>query len=63
MSKSRPSKEFRAFDAMMGQLLTVPKAVLNERMAEHQAKVAATPAHKKRGPRPRVRPDASPDAS
>jgi hypothetical protein len=58
------TKEFRAFDAMMGDLLTVPKTALNERMAEHRAKVDANP--KRRGPKRKAsttRPSAPSDPS
>jgi hypothetical protein len=63
MPKARRSKEYRQFDTLMGELLTVPKSALNERMAEHRAKVAATPSHKKRGPKPKVTPPSESDAS
>jgi len=51
----RPSKEFRAFDALTRKLLTVPKAVVAERHAEHKAKSAQNP--RKRGPKPKQKPD------
>jgi hypothetical protein len=54
MSKARPSKEYTAFDAMMRDLLTVPKLVLDERVKAHKAKAALNP--RKRGPKPKVRP-------
>ncbi len=54
MAKPRSSKDFRKFDALTRDLLTVPKSALNEQIAAHKAKVAATPQHKKRGPKPKV---------
>jgi len=45
----RPSKEFQAFDSLMGDLLTVPKAKIHERHAEHKARAAQNP--NKRGPK------------
>jgi hypothetical protein len=56
MTKARPSKEYTRFNKLVGELLTVPKSALNERLAAHKEKVAATPQHKKRGPKPRVTP-------
>jgi len=56
----RPSKEFQAFDATMKQLLTVPKAVVAERVAAHRERAAQNP--RKRGPRPKSAPkSADPD--
>jgi hypothetical protein len=52
MAKS--SKEFQAFDAIMGKLLTVPKSTIHERHAEHKKKAALNP--NKRGPKPKVTP-------
>ena len=57
MPKARPSKEYTAFDKAMGRLLTVPKTVLDARMAEHRAKAALNP--RKRGPKPKIKADAS----
>jgi hypothetical protein len=53
----RSSKEYTAFDKLMGKLLAVPKDTLNERMAEHREKAAQNP--RKRGPKPKVSPSAS----
>jgi hypothetical protein len=64
---TRPSEEYAAFDALMGELLTVPKAVLKERLDAHKARAAANP--NKRGPKPKTTPpsenpsDASRDAA
>ncbi len=61
MPKARPSKEFKAFDTLVGKLLTVPKEALKERMDEHKAQSAQNP--RKRGPKPKVNPSASGSAS
>ncbi len=37
------SKEFHAFDSMMDRLLTVPKATINKRVAEHRKRAALNP--------------------
>ena len=50
----RPSKEFQAFDSAMKQLLTVSKAVVAERVAEHRERAAQNP--RKRGPKPKSAP-------
>ena len=47
----RRSKEFHAFDSLVGKLLTVPKSTIHERHAEHKKKAALNP--KKRGPKPK----------
>jgi hypothetical protein len=52
------SKEFDAFDALMGKLLTVPKATIDARHAEHKKRSALNP--RKRGPKPKVRPPSDP---
>ena len=33
---SRTSKEWQAFDSLVGKLLTVPKSTIHERHAEHK---------------------------
>jgi hypothetical protein len=48
---NRPSKEFQAFDSAMKQLLTVPKALVTERIAEHRERASQNP--RKRGPKPK----------
>jgi hypothetical protein len=53
MPKARPSKEYAAFTKVMGQLLTVSKADLDERVRAHKAKAALNP--NKRGPKPKVK--------
>jgi hypothetical protein len=52
MPKARPSKEYTAFDRMMGKLLSVPKETLNERLEAHRAQSAKNP--NKRGPKPKA---------
>lgn len=47
----KPSKEFQAFDSLIGKLLTVPKSTIHERHAEHKKRAALNP--KKRGPKPK----------
>jgi hypothetical protein len=54
----RPSKEFQAFDSLMGKLLTVPKSTIHARHAEHKKRAALNP--KKRGPKPKVKPPSDP---
>ena len=55
---ARPSKEYQAFTSLTDRLLTVPKATIVDRMAEHRAASAMNP--KRRGPKPKVKPPASP---
>ena len=45
----KPSKEFQAFDSLIGKLLTVPKSTIHARHAAHKKKAALNP--KKRGPK------------
>lgn len=51
----RPTKEYQAFDSLMGKLLTVPKSTIHERHKAHKEKAALNP--KKRGPKPKPKPD------
>lgn len=51
---ARPTNEYRAFDRLVNHLLTVPKAVVAERIAAHRAQAALNP--KKRGPKPKSQP-------
>ena len=53
MPKHRRSKEYRAFDAVMGDLLSVSKADLDARMQAHKELAALNP--RKRGPKPKVK--------
>ena len=55
----RPSKEFQAFDQTMKQLLAVPRATLDRRMAEYREQAAKNP--NKRGPKPKATRRASRD--
>jgi hypothetical protein len=48
---ARPSKEYQAFDRTMKQLLAVPRATLNRRLAEYREQAAKNP--NKRGPKPK----------
>ncbi len=58
----KPSKEFQAFDSLMGKLLTVPKSTIHERHAAHKKKAALNP--RKRGPKPKIKPPSGgPDAA
>jgi hypothetical protein len=52
MSKARPSKEFAAFDLLMGKLLTVDKDTVQRRIEAHKAESALNP--RKRGPKPKA---------
>jgi hypothetical protein len=49
---ARTSKEFQAFDRLTDQLLSVPKEVLDRRVAAHKAQAELNP--KKRGPKRKV---------
>lgn len=46
-----PSKEFQAFDSLTERLLTVPKATIHKRMAQHRKRAAKNP--NKPGPKPK----------
>jgi hypothetical protein len=48
------SAEFEAFDRLVGQLLSVPRAELLRREGEYRKKAALNP--KKRGPKPKQKP-------
>ena len=52
---ARPSKDFQAFRDLTDRLLTVPKAVVAERHAEHREQSAQNP--RKRGPKPKSAPN------
>lgn len=55
---SKPSQEFRAFDALVGNLITVSKTDLQAKVDAHKAEAAQNP--RKRGPKPKgVTPSAS----
>jgi hypothetical protein len=47
----KPSKEYHAFDSLMGDLVKVPKSTIHERHAEHKKRAALNP--RKRGPKPK----------
>lgn len=47
------SKEYTAFDRMIGELLSVPKAELDARVKAHKERAALNP--NKRGPKPKVK--------
>jgi hypothetical protein len=51
MDKARTSEEFRRFNALVGKVVSVPKAVLDQREKEYQEQSKANPS--KRGPKPR----------
>jgi hypothetical protein len=48
---SRPSKEFQAFRDLTKRLLAVPRATIQERLAQHREQAAKNP--NKRGPKPK----------
>lgn len=50
MSKAQASKEYTAFDTLMGKLLSVPKAELDAKVKAHKERAALNP--RKRGPKP-----------
>ena len=56
---ARPSKEYQAFASLTDRLLTVPRSVVEQRMAAHREKAAQNP--RKRGPKPKIKPPASTD--
>jgi len=47
----RTSKEYQAFDSLVGKLLTVPKSTIHERHTAHKNKAGLN--LKKRGPKPK----------
>jgi hypothetical protein len=51
MAKTRPSKEYSAFDAGMRRILTVSKTELDARVRAHKERAALNP--NKRGPKPK----------
>ena len=56
---ARQSKEYRAFTQFIDRLLAVPRATIEQRMAEYRERAAKNP--RKRGPKPKA--SASHDAS
>lgn len=57
----RPSKEYQAFVNLTDKLLSVPRAEIQKRVAQHRQQAAQNP--RKRGPKPKVKPSvSSPDA-
>ena len=51
------SREYEAFDSLMGRLLSVPHEEIKQREAAYRKQVEANP--RKRGPKPKVKPSAS----
>jgi hypothetical protein len=51
------SREFKAFDALVGQLLTVSHEEMQRRESEYRKQVDANP--RRRGPKRKVKPSAS----
>jgi hypothetical protein len=49
MDKARTSEEFRRFNALVGRVVSVPKAVIDQREKEYQEQSKANP--KRRGPK------------
>ena len=49
MDKDRTSPEFDRFNALVGKVLSVPKAVLDERVEEYEKQSKTNP--KRRGPK------------
>jgi hypothetical protein len=52
--KAKTSPEFDRFNALVGKVLSVPKAVLDQRESEYQKQSKANP--KRRGPKPKSAP-------
>jgi len=48
------SPEFEKFDALVGKVLSVPKAVLDQRLSEYEKQSKANP--KRRGPKSKKSP-------
>lgn len=53
MSKARPSKEYSAFDRMIGELLSIQTAELDARLKANKERAALNP--NKRGPKLKVK--------
>jgi hypothetical protein len=51
------TKEYRAFRYLTDKLLTVPRHVVQKRVEQHREQAARNP--RKRGPKPKVKNDAS----
>ena len=49
--KAKPSPEFERFNSLVGKVLTVPKAVLDERLKEYERRAKESP--KRRGAKPK----------
>jgi hypothetical protein len=54
-SDEETSPEFDRFNALLGKVLSVPKAVLNQRLEEHEKQSKLNP--KRRGPKPKAEHD------
>jgi hypothetical protein len=50
-SEPKPSPEFQRFNALVGKVLSVPKAVIEQREEEYQKQSKSNP--KRRGPKPK----------
>ena len=50
--KAKTSPEFDRFNALVSKVLSVPKAVIDQRLAEHEKQSKANP--KRRGPKPKI---------
>lgn len=57
--KSDTSPEFDKFSQLVGRVLTVPKTEILRREAEYQRQSELNP--KRRGPKRKIKPPASPD--
>jgi hypothetical protein len=53
--KAKTSPEFDRFNALVGKVLSVPKAVLKQRLEEHEKQSKLNP--KRRGPKPKAEHD------
>jgi len=54
---ARTSKDFQAFRDLTDRLLAVPRATIQERLAQYREASAQNP--RKRGPKPKVKPSSS----
>jgi hypothetical protein len=50
--KGRPTKEYQKFRDLTDKLLTVPKAIIDQKVQEHREQAAQNPL--KRGPKPKT---------
>jgi hypothetical protein len=52
MAKTRPSKEYTAFDKAMGKILSVPRADIERKMREHRTEKRPRPGPRRKAVTP-----------